>query len=194
MRNAITVNVKEFPYLRPMAYGARTVRVRSAESVELYGAYWDGGSRSSYHGFAGYPANALPHPLPAHGGAPQFGGTSAAVTLAPIDSLPNSLAYVVELSTFCGKRMPPRIYMHPSRFAAFAVGLSKAPELTDAERYCLALACQLKAAGRLPRWSERYSAAEYQSTRDRLHSLGMMTKQGAATPNGQNVVRGHPSI
>lgn len=181
-----TIELAKYPQLERICGRSKTARVRGSDSVELSGAYWSEGSRSGYRGFdcLGRPAA-----LPSHGGAPQFGGRTATVTLAADDSDPAAVAYVVESSTFRGKPMPPSVTMHPNRFRDFVAQLPAPPELTDAQRYCLEITASLISSARKSEWTRRYSLADYQPTRDALAALGLMTKAGAITPDGRNAIR-----
>ena len=166
----------------------------SAESKELNSAYWDGGSKSSYVAYAAGGARVA---LPRHGGAPQFGGTSATIELEPLGAAwrpHNPLvyirpAYLVSYSVFRGRNMPPRVAMHPSRFAQFEATLPAAPELTPIQIEALDVTAGLKSFARLDEFSRKFPAELYQPTRDELAALGLMTKRGAITPAGRNALR-----
>lgn len=160
---------------------ARQYRIRPATSVHV-SSYWDSGSRDTY---CAYNAHMIPVALPAHAGAPQFGGKSADVQ---IDS--NGIAYLVQFSIFRGRSMPPTIYLPVAEFERFKAELAaELPQVTDAQLYALAVTAQLKSAGRMDAWTRKYPADEWEATRAQLREIGLLRKNNAITPEGRNLAR-----
>ena len=78
-------------------------RASEATSWELSGAYADGGSRNDYT-LVNHSGSRLP--LPNHGGAPQFGGTSPTIDIKPGTVL-------IIGGSFCGEASHLHAIIHP---------------------------------------------------------------------------------
>jgi len=160
---------------------AREYRIQSATSVRI-SSYWDGGSKDSY---CAYNAHGVPVDLPAHGGAPQFGGNSADVQL---DS--NGIAYLVNHSIFRGKHMPPTVYLPVAEFERFKAELAaELPQVTEMQLHALAITAQLKSSARLDEWTRKYAAEDWEATRAQLRDMKLLRKNNAITPEGRNLAR-----
>jgi hypothetical protein len=101
-----TVELKDRPDIARLVKAISKKRkafLRRQDAVVLDGTYWDGGSRSDYYlvHIASGQIKELPHSAP-----PQFGGVTAAKTVA----IEPGYA-VVEAGTFCGKPATPTVFL-----------------------------------------------------------------------------------
>ena len=83
----------------------------SAESIELQGTYWDGGSRSTYTAVRMTDGFSLGAP---QYDPPQFGGPRQ----APMVTIPVGVA-IVETGTFCGKPATAAVTINPADATKF---------------------------------------------------------------------------
>ena len=110
------IKLKDYPVLKAAikrafpGYKKHSAILFEAASVEPSGAYWSGGSISSYHhtDLAGNHLDAIPAP-----GAPQF----TSEKLVPFAISP--AAMVSTLGTFCGK--PSTIVIRANSFSEFGI-------------------------------------------------------------------------
>ncbi|MDH3350246.1 MAG: hypothetical protein OEM51_01760 [Gammaproteobacteria bacterium] len=181
MFDTLTVPKGKIPILDDITGKAREYRIQPATSKQV-SSYWDGGSKDSYCAF-----DACGHhvQMPAHSGAPEFGGNSADVQ---IDGKP--IAYLVNFSIFRGKHMPPTVYLPVAEFERHKADLAAdLPVLTDMQLHALAVTAQLKSGFRLNEWTRKYSAEEWDATRAQLREMKLLRKNNAITPAGRNAAR-----
>lgn len=166
----------------PNYKGKKPVSVYSAETVELSGTYWDGGSRSTYAAVA-MQDPPVSRPLPRYN-PPQFGGPIETPAIA-LQITPGKLSLaIVEHSIFCGKEMGLRIYVHPQALARLLPANTETIELTHEEKRVLAVTCQLKGGYRQA--NAGISSTDYLEALSSLKRRGLVAKNNAVTIDGRN--------
>lgn len=90
-------------YRKPKAVLITTPR------TELSGAFWEGGSRNTYHAVEIATGRVMPSP---QYNPPQFGGPAQAPTV----DIPEGVA-IVKTGVFCGKPATAFVYIHPNTAA-----------------------------------------------------------------------------
>ena len=166
-------------------YKGSTVSLVAADSVELQGTAWGGGSRSSYAvvSVCGSQVVALPQYAPTEFGGPQ---KTPVVDLNPIGQASDAGApFIVEHSLYRGKDMGIRIYAHPSRLTPL---LPEGTKLTDQERLMLYITKCLKSFARRDEWARSQPADTFDAMREALAGRGLMRKNGSITNEGRNAV------
>lgn len=175
---------------RAVGYTGRKIKLNVTDKVRMLGTYWDGGSRSTYHGInlATMASVDLPHFNP-----PQFGGPSS----PPEIELKDNLA-IVEWSVFCGKDTGLTINIQASNAAPL---LPKPVELTDDELIVLSYTARLKSSyGGVSNYRFVQASRDGKITLDRwnaskviLGNRGLLDKRGAITNEGRNALNSHPN-
>jgi hypothetical protein len=166
-------------------FHGRKFRAVVAESVELGGAFWDGGSRSVYRavelatGRVQSAGAGLANP-------PQFGGP----VRVPVVDIPPGWA-IVEHETFRGTSGGLVFYIRPENAAALLTAPTGA-ELSRDALTVLEVTTGIKSAFRRQVAGRDYGcgAAAYDSGLAELRALGYVNKQGAVTVAGRNIREG----
>jgi hypothetical protein len=96
------------------SYRKRNAVVHIAETCELHGTYWDGGSRNSYTAvdLTTFRNRGAPQYDP-----PQFGGPRA----TPVVDIPPGVV-IVCTGIFCGKKKAASVYVHPANVNPSLIG------------------------------------------------------------------------
>jgi hypothetical protein len=160
------------------------VRTHNPDATFNCASYWDGGSRSYYalydlntHRSISFPAqSAFDRKVP--------GIEAVKLTKGVV---------LVERTYFCGKDSGVTIHLRTDDIDAIPMPPTTAPELSEGERKCLFYTRSRKSSyggdSQYRRHSAGMSEQEWTAAKATLHAKGLMTKAGALTMEGKNVVR-----
>jgi hypothetical protein len=187
MSGARFLNLSEVPaVLRAGApgYGGRSFRVVVAESVELAGAFWSGGSRSVYRAVE-LATGRVVAPGAGLGNPPQFGGPEA----SPLVTIPAGWAIVEHEQGFS-----PGVVFHlrPENAAALLAAPAGA-ELSREALAVLEVTAGIKSPFRRQEAARVFGVkgAAYDSGLAELARMGYVDKRGAVTIAGRNLRAGY---
>lgn len=188
MSKTIYLDRKDVPptILAAISYTGTKFRVCLTERVELSGAFWDGGSRSTYIAVE----LATGKVSPADGriqNPPQFGGPRT----APIVDIPRGVV-IVEHSILCGKDAGIVIHAHPADYAPLLPAGNDA--LSEDERKCLRATRSYKSSyGGVKNYRQAQSGLTpeaWDAAKASLQGKGLLDKRGALTTAGRNAAGG----
>ncbi len=171
--------------LFPDYKGRRDVYVMSAESVELTGTYWSGGSRSSYAAYE--PITKATRTLPRFD-PPQFGGP---VNTPKVPLCDGNGHYIVIAERHHGSFEYITLFVHPDNM----VGLLPSPvELDMAQKIVLVFTRGLKSSyAGIPdyRFHEAHERTgitrqKWDAAKAECIAKGLLNKAGAITADGKN--------
>jgi len=193
-RTTLYLDRNSVPDVLRGAYRGNKFRVVVTESVHIpsHAGLWDGGSRDTFRGVR--LTDGAEVPLSDNMSAP-WDAKRQDFTAKLVPGIA-----VVEHSTFCGKDMGLRIYVHPSDAAPM---LSAPVELTAVERLVLDYTNGRKSsyAGKdrfqmavedlryNKRGIDRLDRAIWDEAKSALISRGLLNKAGAITTAGRNAVK-----
>lgn len=165
---------KTFP-----GFKGREVRIIVTDGTLDLASYWSGGSKSDFAFVRLTDMQAMPIPVQSPFDRPIRG----------IDAYKMSEGVaVVEWSYFSGKRMTPKIYVHPANVNQLELPAPQA-ELSFIQALVLLLSRMYTSSYRLEEF-KRFTGlrkAEYEAARSGLFEMGLMTKNKALTTEGKNV-------
>lgn len=184
MSKTIYLNRRDVPesILSAISYTGTKFRVRLTERVELSGAFWDGGSRSTYiavelaTGKVSPADDRIQNP-------PGFGGPRT----TPQVDIPGGVV-IVEHCIFCGKDAGIVIHAHPADYAPMLPAGNDA--LSEDERKCLRATRSYKSSyGGVKNYRQAQSGLTPEAwdvAKLSLVSRGLLDKRGALTTAGRN--------
>lgn len=165
-------------------YNGKKFRLSVCESVDLIGAYWDGGSRTEYCAVkldTGEVASANPQIT-----------NPFRVPEAPSVEIPARTAIVAHI-IFCGKDMGLEIFARPEDVAPM---LPPVDELTEDQKIVLKYTSSLKPSyGGISNYRfheaskyTRITSERWERAKSEMIASGHLDKRGAITPKGRNAV------
>lgn len=169
-----------------VGYYGRSIEIRTTESVTLDGAYWSGGSKSTYlayrldNGAVTQPAfNAAPH---------AYGGQTPTVQIVP-----NMV--IVEHTIFRGKSHGLTLHVAPVTMAGLIT--DQRDDLPQEQKIVLAATRSLKASyggiknfrAKQAREDTGISLEAYEQAKLELIASGHLNKAGAITTKGKNAIQ-----
>lgn len=167
------------------SYAGRKFKVSlmTGNHFNFTGAYWDGGSKSSYVVVDLATSRAIPASqiCPTISNPSEYGGP----TQPQADLPPN--AVVVEHSMLCGNDMGLELHVPEANATIF---LPTEVELTEQERIVLGITVNLKSFARREEAARSgITPAIWDTTKTALIERGFLRKNGAVTADGRNAVR-----
>jgi hypothetical protein len=115
-----TIELKNFPEIKRViqsadpTYKKRKAFITITEKVELYGTYWDSGSRNTFTAVNLATGSVVTGPQYA---PPQFNGPKE----TPVVILPDGIV-MVKTGYFCGKTATATVYVNPKNATKFLPG------------------------------------------------------------------------
>lgn len=115
-----TLELKAFPEIKRViqsadpSYKKRKAFLSVADKVELYGTYWDGGTRNTYTAVNLATGAVVTGP---QYNPPQFGGPRE----NPIVEIPEGIV-IVKTGVFCGRTAFATVYVNPKNATKFLPG------------------------------------------------------------------------
>jgi len=185
MSNTIHLEKKDIPIqiLGAFPYDGKKFKVTLSEKVELYGMFWDGGSRNEYRAVELATGKTIA-PMWEATNPPQFGGPRQ----APIVELPKGVV-IVEHSCFCGKDMGLTIHARPDDYQPMLP--SGNTELTEDEKKVINYTCSYKSSyGGISNYRQVQSGLSLERwnvAKATCITKGLLDKRGAVTVKGRNV-------